>query len=275
MRTATIIIMLLALGLAGFAQQPPPKRSNSGLQNAVPAPAADTSMITEEDSVESAVGYEDTEEDEEESEESDTAFDSIVVRTIPLDSLNAIKQQRAFAYMRYADSFFRTLNQPAASTSQPTNDAPAFDYSILKVLGWLLALGALAWLAYTLLFGGSSLFLRNQRLAKAEATDAEAFERPPPEWQIEESIAAGNYRQATRYLYLLTLQKLGQRGLVTLAPQKTNQQYQQELSAPLAKSQFAALTLAYEFIWFGEYVLQKAQFESLQADYKTFWNQWT
>jgi hypothetical protein len=206
----------------------------------------------------------------------DTSFNPIYLRSISADSLTALRARKAFEYMRYADSFFRASDQPAPAITRTPVRPGFFDQIGIKGLLWLLALGAVGWLLYTLVFSKSSLFARNPTLAATTNADSEDLpEALPAQSQIEQAVAAGNYRQATRYLYLLTLHKLGERGLVTLAPHKTNQQYQQELGAAQGKADFAALTLAYEFIWFGKYTPQTAQFEALHTDYKTFWSQWT
>jgi hypothetical protein len=201
-------------------------------------------------------------------------------RSLSSDSLTALRHRPAFAYMRYADSLFRNLNQSPVSPVAPSaesDDSGGFNFQGLRALYWLLALAAVVWLVLMLTIGKSGFFWRNARL-KGQPNHADAQSEAPestPEATLAAALAAADYRQATRQLFLLTVQKLGQKGLLVLAPTKTNFDYQSALKPKDCQLAFAQLALAYEYTWFGEFVPQPTQFDTIHEQFKTFWKQWT
>ncbi|MES2651571.1 MAG: DUF4129 domain-containing protein [Bacteroidota bacterium] len=88
--------------------------------------------------------------------------------------------------------------------------------------------------------------------------------------QIEKAISSSNYRLAVRLLYLKTLKQLSDRELIVWQAEKTNQAYVLELSNKIQKQDFAALTNQFEYIWYGEFFINKASFEEIDNSFKTF-----
>ncbi len=88
--------------------------------------------------------------------------------------------------------------------------------------------------------------------------------------QIEKAISSSNYRLAVRLLYLKTLKQLSDRELIVWKAEKTNQTYVLELNNKDQKHDFAALTNQFEYIWYGEFFIDKASFEEINNSFKTF-----
>ncbi|MBS1660983.1 MAG: DUF4129 domain-containing protein, partial [Bacteroidetes bacterium] len=90
------------------------------------------------------------------------------------------------------------------------------------------------------------------------------------EQKLQQYISAQDYRQATRYLYLITLTLLNEKGLIRWHPEATNQDYQRQLSGSAWDRPFRALTGFYEKVWYGEFPLGQTQFERLHFYFQDF-----
>lgn len=88
--------------------------------------------------------------------------------------------------------------------------------------------------------------------------------------EIEAATVQGNYRLAVRLLYLQTLKQLTDRQLIDWKPDKTNTQYAFELANQPFAQPFNALTRDFDYVWYGNFPVSKAQFEQLRADFAAF-----
>ena len=88
--------------------------------------------------------------------------------------------------------------------------------------------------------------------------------------EIEKAVANGNYRLAVRLLYLLSLKLLNDKELINWQPEKTNQTYIGEITDPNRKREFSALTLQFEYIWYGEFFIDKDSFSTVKGSFERF-----
>jgi len=88
--------------------------------------------------------------------------------------------------------------------------------------------------------------------------------------EIQQAIANTNYRLAVRLCYLYTLKKLNDQSLINWQPEKTNHTYIQEIQDPAVKKQFSLLTTQFEYIWYGEFFIDKESFTGLKNDFDLF-----
>ena len=87
---------------------------------------------------------------------------------------------------------------------------------------------------------------------------------------IRQALRAGNFRLAIRYQYLKTLHKLAAKEYLALAPDKTNYQYVTEIKNNELKKEFAALTLSYEYVWYGEFAIEEPLYQKLERGFSSF-----
>lgn len=87
---------------------------------------------------------------------------------------------------------------------------------------------------------------------------------------IEEALTLGNYRLVVRLLYLKTLKRLSDQELIHWQPEKTNQAYVAEISNEGQQQAFAQLTQQFEYIWYGEFFIDKNSFEPIQESFHQF-----
>jgi hypothetical protein len=88
--------------------------------------------------------------------------------------------------------------------------------------------------------------------------------------EIEKAIANRNYRLAVRLLYLRSLKLLNDRELIDWQPEKTNQAYIDELIDLERKQQFKVLTLQFEYIWYGDFSIDKENFNGIKGSFERF-----
>ena len=88
--------------------------------------------------------------------------------------------------------------------------------------------------------------------------------------QIQQAINNGNYRLAVRLCYLSSLKKLSDQSLISWQPEKTNQPYIGEIEDDSIKKQFSRLTRQFEYIWYGEFFIDKDNFAGIKSDFDQF-----
>ena len=85
---------------------------------------------------------------------------------------------------------------------------------------------------------------------------------------IAKAKAEKNYRFAIRYLYLQLLQRLSANGAIEFAADKTNTEYVRELTGKPYKEEVAALTMYYEYAWYGEFGIDEDKYSKIESRYR-------
>ncbi len=85
---------------------------------------------------------------------------------------------------------------------------------------------------------------------------------------LNEAIANSNYSIATRYIYLIVLKLLNEKELITWSIEKTNFDYERELSGHRLSSSFNSLTYYYEYVEYGDFNIDKTKFAKVTALYQ-------
>ncbi|MGS2727059.1 DUF4129 domain-containing protein [Psychroserpens sp. BH13MA-6] len=81
-----------------------------------------------------------------------------------------------------------------------------------------------------------------------------------------------NYRLAIRYYYLWLLKKLAKAEYIEYDVEKTNSDYYLELSEASIKKDFAYTSYLYNYIWYGEFDIDQAQYEKAKEAFAQFLN---
>lgn len=87
---------------------------------------------------------------------------------------------------------------------------------------------------------------------------------------IAEALTAGEYRRAVRLQYLKTLRVLSERGLIEWRREKTNGEYLRELQGDVVRSRFAELTLLFDYVWYGGFDIDRAQYGKIGETFTSF-----
>jgi hypothetical protein len=92
--------------------------------------------------------------------------------------------------------------------------------------------------------------------------------------QITEAVTKKNYRIAVRLFYLYTLKKLADKQLIAWEINKTNHDYNEELSKSAEGSRlqqdFEQATYYFEYVWYGDFKVNDSQFEKAKLLYEQF-----
>ena len=218
--------------------------------------------------------------------------DTVVSRKkVEPDSLQDYKSDKDFAYMKYLDSLLRktkdltvdTFSVNSASTkskkdvqqnSEPLNTRRRiniFNQPIVKIILWILAFFLIGFIIYKL-FLGENFFKRSRSYNTIDTQKEEENISDPSAYDklISQAVMNKNYRLAVRYGFLQTLQMLSGSGLVQLSGDKTNYQYVNELQGKPYQNDFAALTLNYEYVWYGKFDISEDVYNRLRREYKSF-----
>ena len=88
--------------------------------------------------------------------------------------------------------------------------------------------------------------------------------------EIENAIAKANYRFAVRLLYLKCLKHLSNAGLIDWQIDKTNNAYIADLKNQQQQDAFRMLTLQFEYVWYGEFLIDQQAFKTIDSSFRDF-----
>lgn len=218
--------------------------------------------------------------------------DTVVSRKkVETDSIEDYKSDKDFAYMKYLDSLLRQTKDLSVDTfsvntassrskknaqqnQEQANTTPRiniFNQPIVKIILWILAFFLIGFIIYKL-FLGENFFKRSRSYDNPDTEKEEESILDPSAYDkfITQALMNKNYRLAVRYGYLQTLQMLSGSGLVQFSADKTNYQYVNELQGKPYQNDFAALTLNYEYVWYGKFDISEDVYNRLRKEYKSF-----
>ncbi|SOD20221.1 DUF4129 domain-containing protein [Pedobacter xixiisoli] len=92
--------------------------------------------------------------------------------------------------------------------------------------------------------------------------------------EISNTLQKGNYRLAVRLLYLQTLKHLSDREIIDWQPNKTNVAYVREMQGEKGEEAFANLTYQFEYIWYGDFPVDRTAFAQIQQSFQQFNGVW-
>lgn len=142
-------------------------------------------------------------------------------------------------------------------------------HTIETIFYILLSIGAV-YIIVKLLFGKEiSVFQKKENPVNNWISEEETIEKIDIDALIAEALKTNDYRLAVRYLHLKLLQSLANANLIDWHFEKTNSDYQKELKADHLKKDFAKASYLYDYIWYGEFDIDQAGFDSTQKHFET------
>lgn len=155
-------------------------------------------------------------------------------------------------------------------------DGPRGDVSgVFKGIIWVLIIGAVIFLIFQLLkINFKGLLKKKSDKAKVvKETDIpveEDITKMQFEDLLQQAVDAGRFRVAVRLLYLRALRQLTDQGLITWKQEKTNHDYLREIADKRLRPGFSDVTLIFEYIWYGEFPVNKDDFNLARASFIQF-----
>ena len=86
---------------------------------------------------------------------------------------------------------------------------------------------------------------------------------------IASTLKSGNQRLAIRYYYLWLLKKMSEKHIIEWNPEKTNSDYLYEIQIQSLKNEFSYLSYLYNYIWYGEFEITEASFDTIKKTFDT------
>ncbi len=240
-------------------------------------PSADSVMAVQ-DSLSSE--FSDEEVDDQQSSSEQELYDTIL-KIYPIeispDTVAHWKSKKEFAYVKNLDSLLEASQKKEKVKNRDNSGGPnlsllgkIFNSAFLKTLLWMMACIFVAVVLYQL-FKNKGLFAARVVKSVEEETPSipENILEQDFESLIQKAKKEEDYRLATRYQFLKTLQKLKEKELIEFSVEKTNGLYVREIPEKW-RNDFAGLILTYEYVWYGKFNLKLQQYELLQQKYISF-----
>ncbi len=196
------------------------------------------------------------------------------------DSVRKWKDAKEFAYINSLDSLLKALkdqeNQQPQKRSRTNSDTgflnKLFSSGFVQVILWAIAACFVLFIILRL-FLSEGAFRRQTKASSATEAEVEEEEITADtdfDALISQALRQNNFRLAVRYQYLRALHKLAAKQLLALAPDKTNYQYVREMKDPALQNEFAALTLNYEYVWYGEFSIDTGTYQKIENLFNSF-----
>ena len=195
------------------------------------------------------------------------------------DTLSSWKNKKQFSYQKNLDSLLLNEKNKSADNSNTKNAVRTisfldrlFNASFIKILLWILAIFFLGIILKNLVsIKGIFKKSNSEKNMQEQATEEDLFLTRDYDALLHQSYKLQDYRMATRYLFLKTLQRLNHQSLIVFAADKTNSKYVHEISAG-NRNEFAAIVMNYEYVWYGNIKISKELFDKIQVKFSTFLN---
>lgn len=198
--------------------------------------------------------------------------------SLPADSVRRWKNAKEFAYIKYIDSLLK--DKQDKEKKKPKQAVPTgtgfldrlLSSGFIQALLWTLAGLFVLFIVYRL-FLSEGVFRRESKSAKAinaEVEEEQINSETDFDALVNQALQQNNLRLAVRYQYLRSLHKLAAKELLQMAPDKTNYQYVRELKDASLQNELASLTLNYEYVWYGEFVVDQDTYQKIETGFKNF-----
>ncbi len=137
---------------------------------------------------------------------------------------------------------------------------------VAKILGFAI-LGFLVYLIVRALLTGSGFSItRSDRPKSSFNIEQIQTDLLDGDWiaLMNKAVEQSEYKLAVRYYFLAYLKALHLQKRIELHPDKVNRDYRNELSDYAVKSEFEVLSRLYDYCWFGDFEIDKEQFERVR-----------
>lgn len=154
----------------------------------------------------------------------------------------------------------------------PKGQTVSIWYYILKYTFIVLGVAAIAFLALRLA-GVDMANIFRKKSAAVPIPYSEFFEDINQinfDQEIENAVAKNNYRFAVRLLYLKCLKQLSDAGMIEWQIDKTNSIYINELKNEEQRSAFKQLTRQFEYVWYGEFLIDAPVYQNINLSFNDF-----
>lgn len=119
---------------------------------------------------------------------------------------------------------------------------------------------------------GNWLFKKTASKSINYQTEVEEIELANFSKLIKKELDNTNYRLAVKYYYLWILQKFSEKEIIELSNLKTNADYQLEVDTSPYQHQFKDTSYYYNYIWYGEFFIDREAYQKIEPLFKKLLN---
>jgi hypothetical protein len=177
-----------------------------------------------------------------------------------------------------ADRDYEYANDPAywEKDKLQNNQGPSSFWNFMrnKVIQWILFFGVIAVIVYGLFLLARENNFRwfSRRSEQPQHADPDSLLRGTINYDeaITKYQAEGNYRFAIRYLFLRLIHSVADKNIIQIRDSMTNAEIGRAFGHHPLAPQFRYLATVYEYIYFGDFILNKEIFDSLKMKFELF-----
>lgn len=198
--------------------------------------------------------------------EQESAKDSVSFRSVPDTTIARLKNSKEF---RYANDPAYWKRKKVEEEEEP--ESKSFDpFGVIRYILLAVFVVVLAYAIYQVLVQNKLIvFKKNKRFNSSESSEEE-WQKADLEGMAEAAEKNGNYRLAVRFRYKKLLEDLHERQLIRMHTEYTNWDYARQLANHPLNKRFRYLTLAYDYVWYGEFQPTAEQYEMIKENFKNF-----
>jgi hypothetical protein len=176
----------------------------------------------------------------------------------------------------YSETYeYKEPEANSVNKSQGYNSDGLFNFLVLlsKILLGIGVFVLLAYIGYQLLnkewkVGNKKIVVSgNSTISIEEAEDINIIDL---EELLRDALINSDFRSAIRIYYLMIIQKLDEKNIITYRKDKTNAEYLSDLSQHPLKTAFRQVTLSYERTWYGDIHLSENDFNHLKTIFSDY-----
>jgi hypothetical protein len=197
--------------------------------------------------------------------------EKLVLRQIPDTIVKKLAREKEFAYANDASLWKEEKVLP-----QRTFLVRLYEWAGTGWFRWFLylVLGSLLLIVLYRVVVENRLFLFYAGPRKSTKMQESMHEdiRQDLDCEIRGAIAQYDYRSAVRYSYLKALQVAEEKHWIHRTPTDTNGDYIRQMHRHSQEKNFRFLTHVYEHVWYGNFLLNRSQFESVTHSFNQFYN---
>lgn len=156
------------------------------------------------------------------------------------------------------------LRDVFAMNMDPGGSWMDISWQIFKFSAIILFVLLLAWLIRYVIVNDIHLFFAKKSKAQVKVYDLEKnIHEVDFDQLIHEAVNNQEYRLAVRYHFLRLLKNMSAKNIIDWHPDKTNHEYKNELTRKDLSADFEYLAYLYENIWYGEFDIDQAKFDTI------------
>jgi hypothetical protein len=155
---------------------------------------------------------------------------------------------------------------------EPKKESSGLKLPSMKYLWIIICLIILGFVIYKTLpaFNRKNIKNKDKLIISLDELDEEDIKSIEIATPLEQALKDGDYRTAYRLRYLSVLKQLIGRNLILYKRDKTNYEYLLQLSGLPVYEPFRLLTFNFDGIWYGDLMIDKAKYDSLDMHFTDF-----